>query len=714
LKRRHAGSAALAVLLVTSGAAADAGRTISLLTLSDLHGHLAPHPAVFTDGRVETRAGGVAKLATLVRGIRRENPATLVMLVGDATHGSAETTFTLGDAIMPALNSLGIDVYLPGNWDFGWGPRVYRQRFTADTATPLSANNRTTLAWMDGRPDHEGQTCRRPGDAVGYPECHVTKAKFPAVAINLYDYDERGRRFGSRLHDPYVIREIAGVRVAVIGITSDSVPHQAHAFNVGLRFTMGYEELPGDIAAARADGAHLVVVLSELGLAKSVALARDFPAIDVILSAHTHERTAEPIVIRHDDGGATLVVEAGEDEYLGRLDVTVDAGTGEMTDWRWALVAVDGDVPEDAAIRALVERERAPFLAGPQFSCHTFGPSGFPFGKGHTLCEPLDAVVGHTGPTLQRLSALEAIVNNANVDAFLEFARFVDPGLDAGNTLATTNGFRFDVTIPGADDGFSGDITIGDLYSYYPIGAAFALADVSGGRLVDHWEDVLANVFDPDPYRQRGGWFLGFTRNLHFDLRLDSRAPALDGGRRIQRVTIDDGNGPDDIDRGKIYTLASCYPHGNPVDEVCRTSGAQNTRFISGTRESAGPADLFGNRQLDMRGDAGTFHVVAPEHAERIFDSSRSATFLKVAPDDFVHPVDALRWYLRDGLPGARAISGDAHGLGRIGVVGADPEDPRGGVPESALGGPDIIQPVQGAGASWLFRGATSGARTTP
>lgn len=706
MRRAVAGAAALAAALcMTAPAAAAAETTITLVSLSDLHGHLAPHPAVFADSRIDTRAGGVAKLATLVRGIRAANPDTLVFLVGDATHGSAETTFTLGEAIMPALNALGIDVFLPGNWDFGWGPRVYRQRFTADTSTPLSANNRTTLAWMDGRPGREGQHCNRPGAAVPYPQCHVTKANFPTVAINLYDYDERERRFGSRLHDPYVIRDVGGIRVGVLGITSDSVPHQARAFNVGLRFTMGFEELPQDIAAAKAAGAGLVVVLSELGLAKNTALARDFPAIDVILSAHTHERTTEAIVIRRADGRAAIVAEAGEDEYLGRLDVTVDSGSGEITDWRWELLAVDGNVPEDPAVRALVERERAPFLAGPDFTCHTFGPSGFPFGKGHTLCEPLDTVVGHTGPTLERLSALEAIVNNANVDAFLDFARFVDPSLDDGNTLSTTNGFRFDVTVPGADDGDSGDITIGDLYSYYPIGAAFALAQFSGGRLVDHWEDVLANVFDPDPYRQSGGWFLGFTRNLRFDLRLDGRAPVLDGGRRIERVTIDAGNGPRDLDRSKVYTLASCYPHGNPIDEVCRTSGALHARFVAAARETGGPTDLFGNRQLDMRGDAATFRMVPPAHAEDIFDPSRPGGFLKVAPDDFVHPVDALRWYLRDGRPGARPVSEQSHGLGRIRVVGADPADPRRGVPESALGGPGIVQPVQGAGAEWLYRG---------
>jgi 2',3'-cyclic-nucleotide 2'-phosphodiesterase (5'-nucleotidase family) len=82
------------------------------------------------------------------------------------------------------------------------------------------------------------------------------------VANNLYDYDEAALAQGPRLHEPYIIRNVDGVNVALLGITSDSVPHQAQAFNTGFRFTMGFSELPGDIADARADGAaHVPTVL---------------------------------------------------------------------------------------------------------------------------------------------------------------------------------------------------------------------------------------------------------------------------------------------------------------------------------------------------------------------------------------------------------------------------------------------------------------------
>jgi hypothetical protein len=74
-----------------------------------------------------------------------------------------------------------------------------------------------------------------------------------------------------------------------------------------------------------------------------------------------------------------------------------------------------------------------------------------------------------------------------------------------------------------------------------------------------------------------------------------------------------------------------------------------------------------------------------------VFDPARTPIFRKVAPNGFVHPVDALKRY----LPG-NPVTDDDHGLGRVNAI-----DP---VPVSEFGGPGIVQPTQGAGATWLKR----------
>lgn len=292
----------LAALVLTSPLATAGNKppnplsgTITLMQLQDMHGHIHPHAEIFPDGRKDPESGGLAKMSTLIKQVRAESPNSLLLAIGDTTHGSTETTFSLGDVMMPWLNSLNIDAFTPGNWDFGYGPRVYRQRFTPNTAIQLAPNNRTTIAWMD---DVLCNTCNVPDGltATTYASCHVTKASFPTVAINLYNYDELAgttnpaQPLGPPVHPGYIVKKVGDVNVGVIGITSDVVPQQAQAFNTGLRFTMGYKELPQAIANAEAAGAEIIVVLSELGLAKKVQLVKEFPEIKVMFSGHTRER----------------------------------------------------------------------------------------------------------------------------------------------------------------------------------------------------------------------------------------------------------------------------------------------------------------------------------------------------------------------------------------------------------------------------------------
>jgi 2',3'-cyclic-nucleotide 2'-phosphodiesterase (5'-nucleotidase family) len=507
----------------------------------------------------------------------------------------------------------------------------------------------------------------------------VTAATFPTVAINLYNYNESAGAIGPRVLQPYEMLETDdGVKVAVIGITTDVVPQQAQTFNIGFRFTMGHNELPGIIAEAKDAGADVIVVQSELGLSKNLQIVKEIPGVDVMFSGHTHERTHEALIVKH-KGNETIVTEAGEDTHLGRLELTIQ--DGEVKGYDWELIELDDAMPEDPAMVALVDPARANFLDG---TCHTFGPGGFGYGQGHTLCDSIDTIVGSTDVTLERRDVLEDISNNFMVDAFVAAGRVADPSLTADNSASTTNGFRYDNVVLGDGteyiDGYgdmqtaSGDISIGDLYAYYPIGAALALASYSGGRLFDHWEGILSHVFDRNPYRQRGGWNLGFTENLKFDIDLVDLPLSISYPGRITGLTINGAK----FDRSKTVTLVSCYPHGNPVDEACRTSGAFNFRFMTGVQDANGVI-------------TGPYSAVAPINDADILDPNRIPVVLQAAPNNFVHPVNILREYLATNVP-------DGITIGALGRVNA-----KHGHPVSECD-PTLVQPVQGAGPLWMAR----------
>ncbi|MEN8109067.1 MAG: hypothetical protein ABFS22_13820, partial [Pseudomonadota bacterium] len=155
-------------------------KEITLIHVSDVHGHIRSHDEDFITSGNRENAGGVAKLATGIKEIRErvgvEN--TLTFMVGDATHGGGEVLFTLGNAIMPIFNSLGIDGFVMGNWDWAYGTRVTRNRYVDDLKGTIimSPNNQTTLS---------GSIPACTGKA-GPDVCNVIPANFDVVANNVY------------------------------------------------------------------------------------------------------------------------------------------------------------------------------------------------------------------------------------------------------------------------------------------------------------------------------------------------------------------------------------------------------------------------------------------------------------------------------------------------------------------------------------------------
>src|SRR5205085_4432001 len=111
--------------------------TISVLATTDMHGNLYPID-YFTD---RPAARGLAKVATLIRQARAENPSSLLIDCGDTIQGSPlesvyqayvrEGKLPLGlsmtgaplahDPMMLAMNHLGYDMMTVGNHEFNFG-----------------------------------------------------------------------------------------------------------------------------------------------------------------------------------------------------------------------------------------------------------------------------------------------------------------------------------------------------------------------------------------------------------------------------------------------------------------------------------------------------------------------------------------------------------------------------------------------------------------
>lgn len=243
--------------------------SISLVYMADLHAQLEPHAEFFRhEGKDETAtAGGVARIATAVEAIRRERPGrVLFMDAGDTIHGSAAATWTEGKAVVAPVNALKLDLGIPGNWEV-----VYRARVLGERAGEF---------------------------------------RHPTIAANLRDAKSKKLVFPH-----YLIKMVGGVRIGVIGFTDPDVPErQPPSYSKGLAYD-GAEVLPPLIdEIRRKEKADVVVLLTHVGLPKSIRLAETLKGVDFALSGDTHERTCEPIV-----RGETWVVEPGSlGLFLGR------------------------------------------------------------------------------------------------------------------------------------------------------------------------------------------------------------------------------------------------------------------------------------------------------------------------------------------------------------------------------------------------------------
>ena len=711
------------------------GDYITLIEMGDLHGTLVPHAAIMKnkDGSEyeSASAGGLARLKTVVDDIREDNPDAILLSAGDLTHGSAEAMFTVGDAMMIPMNAFGIDVYTPGNWDFGYGAAVFRNRFTeigpGKPKPPMPANIQVMSSYIscadvpliEGLTDSgSGYKCKELDNSNGQPfptpaGKGVVRANFPTVAANLYNAAPLPQGLhGSPVLPAYQMLERNGTKIAVIGITASIVPQQADTFNITFRFTQGVEELPGLIKKVKEEeGAELIVVQSELGLSQNIKIAQSFEDIDVMYSAHTHEVTLGALIVDKDGvlrtspggplsgqevnrlaRGATIVVETNRDMYVGRLDLKM--GGNKVVDFDWEAIPVDESVAENPEMAQLVAAMEEDFVAGTDATVarHTFMPGGFvdPSVRGLQLVDDLDTIVGYTDTLLLRHHVLEDTLNNFLADAILNVTDNVAdvrnvPGWENGVDISMANGFRFgNAVLPDSP------ITLRDLYTWFPIAPAVNVADFSGQSIQNSLNTILGAVFDRNVFMQRGGWYLGLA-NMEQKIDLKNR-PFSSSGSRVVETKI--GGAP--LDLGKRYVFASCYGHGNPLDDVCRTGGGANHKFF----------EL--SNAYDYR---STISLVDPVNKEGVIVG---AAVKQVAPDNFLHPVHALRRYL-DSLPdqttdGYGIVTDAQFGVGQGRVVTVNSKAP-GNMPQAEseqIGQPDntpdetFVQPPYGAGPKFF------------
>jgi 5'-nucleotidase len=258
---------------------------LTILHTNDTHSQIDPLPA---SDKLYPDKGGVARRATLVRRVRKENPNTLLLDAGDVFQGTPYFNFYKGEVEYKSMSLIGYDVVTLGNHDFDNG--------------------------------------------VDRLAAAMKFASFEFVSSN---YDVRGTVLESRVK-PYVVREVGGVRVGLfgLGISPDNLITPDNF--KGVKYNDPVKAAAEVVAILRGrERCSVVLGMSHLGYYPNpkpgeigdTQVAAQVAGIDFIASGHTHNFMKQPALTKTPAGGNTIIFQVGRSGiYVGRVDLKIRAG----------------------------------------------------------------------------------------------------------------------------------------------------------------------------------------------------------------------------------------------------------------------------------------------------------------------------------------------------------------------------------------------------
>jgi 5'-nucleotidase len=398
--------------------------------------------------------GGLARVSTLRKKILQESPHTLLLMSGDTISPSVESLTYKGQQMIDAWNNIGLDYATFGNHEFDFGPDVLQQR--------------------------------------------VKESNFKWLAANVVD-KKSGKTFA--LTQPFIIREFAGVKIGIFGIT---LPETKNTSRPGpdvdiLDPCATARQLVPQIRAA---GAQVVIALTHLSMREDKELAR-CADVDLIIGGHEHT------LLESMSGHAPIFKMTSDARELGQIDLNISQTTGKLLSIDWKVIPVTSEVKED-----------------PQFAEI--------YRKYGGLLAELNERVGHTDVELDAKSEANR-ARETNIGDFIADAYRKALGADVA--LFNGGSIRADALIA------RGDLTRRDVISISPFKNQVVKLEITGATLRAALENgVSRSAEDKEPGR--------FPQVSGMRFSFDASRPA---GARVTGVTV---NGQP-LDDRKIYTLAA-------------------------------------------------------------------------------------------------------------------------------------------------------------
>jgi 2',3'-cyclic-nucleotide 2'-phosphodiesterase / 3'-nucleotidase len=293
---------ALSISIHTSATSSAQRAHVVILSTTDMHGHI--FPIDYYTNKYDNV--GIAKVATLIKEARQNDPDLLLVDSGDTIQGTPLEYFhnqrhnTPPDPMMLAMNALQYDSMTVGNHEYNFGLKVLEKA--------------------------------------------RSEAKFPWLSANTF-----ATATSAPHYQPYIVKEVQGVRIGVLGLTTPGIPNWENAPNyAGLEFHESVSEAKEWVPLLRdKEKADVVVIAMHMGIEEdlrsgqtnpaqvpnenaALAIARQVRGIDVILMGHTHREVPSLVV-----NGVLLTQANRWASHLARVDLYLEKNAGG----RWEIVA---------------------------------------------------------------------------------------------------------------------------------------------------------------------------------------------------------------------------------------------------------------------------------------------------------------------------------------------------------------------------------------
>ncbi len=458
------------------------------------------------------RTGGFAHMKTLLDKLREQaggKENTLTIDGGDLWQGSGTSLWTRGVDMVEASNILGLDVMV-GHWEF-----TYREDEVLSNVTLFKG-------------DFIGQNVRVKEDSLFGDEYATMVEKYDGRG--LFDEDT-GHAF-----QPYVIKEINGARIAIVG---QAFPRTANAnpqeFFPDWSFGLREDDMIALVKQIREEEKpDAVVLLSHNGMDVDIKMAERVPGLNAVFGGHTHDGMPKPVKVKNVEGNECWVTNAGSNsKYVGVMDFDIQDGKLKRMDYKMLPVISDW-LPADKEMEAYINQMRQTKYDEKIIESRR---SDLFFNKdrvGKTYEEILGEKLAIADRTLYRrgnfMGTWDQVLCNALRHEFM-----ADISLSAGVRWGTST--------------LKGDwITMEDVMTQCAMtyGETY-VSEMTGKQIHDMLEGVADNLFDPDPYLQSGG---DMVRVGGLDYTID---PGKKLGERITNIVLDSG---EKLDPEKVYSVS--------------------------------------------------------------------------------------------------------------------------------------------------------------